>query len=166
MTLNQITKALCNAPTIIVDCSEYKELINVQYEIPYHRPDIIKIQPNEQDDDVERKYIMNHSEHSLEYLIEDRNSRRAVFPITYVNGMGKCICLVHLFIRDQKLHINEYFRSQNFQRNFEYDCETACMVMENCLNILNKHELFEYDQIEPGTITVFCANLHIKLKRS
>jgi hypothetical protein len=160
----EIVNDLVRQPTITIDGSNYKELINVVYEISY-RPVKVDLPPQEPDDDVERNYLLSRLDQCMEIiLIEDANTRRAVYPNIYPNGLCKCICLVHFFVRGKELHINEYYRSQNYDRNYMYDCDTACLLMERGLSLLNKYCAFEVDKIKPGKITVFCSNLHIKLK--
>jgi thymidylate synthase len=83
------------------------------------------------------------------------NSRRAVFTNLYDNGLGKCISLVHLFCRDGKAYINQYYRSQEFNKNFAYDFQTAIILMKKAMNELN---------VKPGLIIVFVANLHKEIE--
>jgi hypothetical protein len=161
----EIEHDLVRSPSIEIGGSAYKEIINAVYEIPYRKPRAPFHSPDLVEDDHERQYLMKRIDDCIVILLaEDRNSRRAVYANLYPSEMCKCICLVHLFLRDQKLYINEYYRSQNYQRNYGYDCDTACMLMEKALGMINKYCAFEVDKVTAGSITVFCSNLHIKVK--
>lgn len=162
---DDLKELIKNAKLITIDGSQYRELINVMYTIEYIEEKVSnrKEEPETEDDFNERNYLVEMTSRCVGEVFEDLNTRRAIFPISYEsNGLCKCICSVHFFVREGKLYINQYYRSQNFERNFKYDCETACILMSYALASLNYNRENEAP-IQPGTILVFCANLHIKL---
>ena len=141
---------------IEIDGKNYIEMINRVYEIKYEK--IVNWEcPNTKDDLNERKYLLSRIDECVKVLKKDRNSRRATFANLYDNNLCKCISLVCLFIRDGKLNINEVYRSQDKEKNYDFDCQTAIMLMDKALKKMNDKNL------KPGKITVFCFNFHKQL---
>ena len=149
---------LNNQPLIKICDKQWKELVNVSYEIPYDTDKIITLKNYETFDDfLERIYMMSTVDMSIDLFKNDIHSRRAAFSNTYPmdEHACKCIGMVQLFIRDVFVHINEFYRSQNFETNFEYDCQTAILLMKKATEKFN---------VLPGHITVFCTSLHKEVK--
>ena len=145
-------KELNKAHKISIDKKMYKELCNIVYELEYKSTQLKKnIEPHMYEDFLERVYLMGRLDRCIEFLKEDEHSRRAVFSNLYENQMGRCIVAVHTFIRDDKVHINEYYRSQEASRNFQYDYQTACLLMDKLTKQLNK---------KVGKITVMVMSFH------
>lgn len=144
--------------SIKIDNKLYKELNNVIYEIPYsYFSEIAEMVPNHIEDEYERQYLLSRIPECIKEFSNEQNSRKAVYANIYQNNMCKCICTVNMYIRKGKLYINEFYRSQNFNSNFFYDCKTACLIMDETIYQLK--EKCNLD-IQPGIITVFCSNLH------
>lgn len=150
---NYIFDLLKLQPDIEIDGKKYKELVNCIYEIPYE-PAILEImkEPHTEDDEKERNYLLKRIDDCATTLKDDINSRRAVYCNLYENNLAKCICLIQVFVRQNKLYINQYYRSQEFERNGRYDFQTATMLMRKASKLLN---------VEPGKVTVFVTSLHI-----
>jgi len=145
-------KDLNKAPKIIIDKKKYKELCNISYMLEYKTSQLNKkIKPHMNEDFLERVYLLGRLDRCIEFLQDDEHSRRAVFSNLYENQMGRCIVTVHAFIRDDKVHINEYYRSQEASRNFQYDYQTACLLMNKLTKQLNK---------KVGKITVMVMSFH------
>jgi len=140
---------------VTIENVRYKELCNVVYRLRFNE-ELLKqhIEPPHTEDAYERMDLLSSVSEMLTLFKVDTNSRRAVFCNTYLNSQrGKCISLVHAFLRHGSVFINEYYRSQCLD-NFEYDWQTATMIMA-------KLSFFTF--ANPGVITVFCANFHKKI---
>jgi len=136
---------------IKIDGKNFKELLNISYEIDYQSNILDKrVSPDKLDDQLERGYLIDRSDECIKLINKDIHTRRGVYCNLYQNNFGKCISLVQIFIRDKKIFINEYYRSQHLN-NFKYDCQTASLIMENLILDLN---------LDPGKITVFVMSFH------
>jgi len=156
----KLFKDLEKSKPILIDGKNYKELFNITYTLEYRNGKTKrKAQPHLQDDHYERLYLLAKLDHCIEVLGHDIHSRRAAFSNLYENGLGKCIVLVQIFVRDGRLYINEYYRSQEASRNFEYDKETASLLMDKIL------DEFKEDGIKPGTITVMVMSFHKEIHK-
>jgi thymidylate synthase len=150
--IEKISEEIEKTPIIVVDGKNYKEITNVLYRIPY-RVDNLKVieAPPTEEDEKERNYLLSRIDDCIKILKKDKNSRRAVFSNIYENKLCKCICLVHLYIRNDMLNIFEYYRSQDIEHNFMYDYITSIMLMKKASDALS---------INPGLITVRVMSLH------
>ena len=145
-------KELNLAPKITIDKKRYRELCNISYELEYKKTQIKKIiEPHMHEDFIARVYLMGKLNRCIELLEDDEHSRRAAYTNLHENQLGKCIVMVHCFIRRGRVHINEYYRSQEASRNFQYDYQTACMLMEKLTKQLNK---------KAGKINVMVMSFH------
>lgn len=148
---NKILNALNKEQIIIINGKGYRELINVLYEVDYFENSVVTVYANEKDDKNEREFLIKTLNKNLNIFEDEINSRKLAFSNLYSNNLCKCISLINVFIRDDKFFMNVYIRSQNFIRNFKYDCETMSILMRIGITAFN---------LKPGIITVFCANLH------
>lgn len=142
---------------IIINNKKYLELINVHYNIKYSKIIVNKkIKPNFKEDEVERNYILFRVKNELIPLLKnDNNTRQACFSILYSSGLGCCISLIHVLLRNKTIILNEYYRSQNYEVNRSYDDQTACLIIEEVL----KH-FKDYDT----QINVFVGSYHKEVK--
>lgn len=149
----QLFDDLRNSQQIVeVSRKKFQELINIIYELKYYEEALrLKIGLPCLEDKEERDYLLWRTDDVIKVLQRDRNSRQAVFSVLYNNNLGKCISLVHFFIRDEKVYLNTYFRSQEGFKNFDYDFQTHCLLANKVAKFLN---------IDVGKITVFVANFH------
>jgi len=146
----KIIEDLDNQQEVSINEKQYKELLNVVYEVDYFENNIVTALPNEVDDQLEREYLIRTLINSMNCFTDEKNSRRLVFSNLYSNKLCKCISLVAVFIRDDKFYIDIFIRSQNFIKNFKFDCETMALLMR--VGIISN--------LKPGKITVLCVNLH------
>jgi hypothetical protein len=70
-----------------------------------------------------------------------------------------CIAYFHFFIRDARLNLNVYVRSQNFDTNFIYDAQTFILAHQKMEKILKK-----YYKLWGGLIHVYTMSLHKVIK--
>lgn len=69
-------------------------------------------------------------------------------------ALGQCISMIHMWIDfDKKLNLTVYMRSWNYEKNFDYDCQTFLLLLETFSKILQKSE---------GKVEVICNDLHLK----
>jgi thymidylate synthase len=146
--LNKLEKS----KPIVIDGKYYKELYNVEYKIKYNKEILDLFIPHHQDDDlIERNYLLKRLDECIEILKQDVHSRRAVFANLYDNNLCKCISLVQVFIRNKKIYINLYWRSQNVTINESYDRITSHLLMKKLITNL---------KLKPGIVTCFVMSLH------
>jgi len=143
---------LANSKSIVIDNKKYKELINISYELTFSTDFIFeRIPPHQPDDLNERQYLIRRLFDCISILENDKHSRRAAYANVYTNKMCKCISMVQVFIRDGNININEFYRSQHAIRNFDFDVQTASILMDMLTHELN---------VQPGKITVFVTSFH------
>lgn len=155
LNYGEIFKQLNQQVALKINRRFYRELLNVSYEVDHTKHKRLTKSPNEEDDKVERTFLVENFIKNFAVFKDDRNSRRLIFPNLYPNGLGKCISSVSAFIRNEEIFINVYIRSQDFLNNFEYDCETLSFLMRTAIKTLS---------VKPGKITVFCNNLHYSVE--
>lgn len=92
-------------------------------------------------------------------LEKDRNSRQAVIQIRpaedYIEKPTKdmpCTVSLQFFIRDNKLHLTVYMRSNDIWMGFPYDCFNFCAFLVKMAMELN---------VEIGTYTHIAGSLHL-----
>jgi thymidylate synthase len=154
--LGALFRDLDESKIITVDKKKYKELVSVVYELLYDEEMLnATILPPFDEDIAERKELLSRLPACAKMLENDIHSRRATYCNLYDNNFGKCITLVHIFVRDRKVNINEYYRSQNALKNFDYDYQTASLIMRYMTKAL---------KLTPGNITVFCMSFHKEVK--
>lgn len=142
---------------IIVRGKRYFEILNYIYHIQYDENLLSKkINPNFKEDEDERYYILSRVNGELIPLLKkDNNTRQACFSILYHNGLGHCISALQILLRDNTIILNEYYRSQNFEVNLEYDNQTACMIIKEVLKHFPNYK---------SLITVFVASYHKEIE--
>lgn len=97
-------------------------------------------------------------------LVKDPDSRQAIMhyntPDHQYSGVKDFVCTLHnqFFIRNGKLYMNYYFRSQDVVRGMTFDVPWATTVMQLVLLKLQKEK---YPELELGTLSYTCASLHI-----
>jgi hypothetical protein len=115
---------------------ETLELKNYKYKIDFGNSPAKflteKFKNNNKEEQIERNFILNRTRDVSLYLLEDKESRQASFVNNYDGKDNHCLAYFHFYIRDKKLYLNVYVRSQNYDTNFQYDAQTfilACHLM-------------------------------------
>lgn len=105
-------------------------------------------------DIVERKEIIEYFVDRVENIKKDIHSRQIVYQPKYQenNKLAACLSCIMLIIRDNKIDIHVFVRSQNFNTNFLYDNLTYCLLM------LEMHKRFEV--LKMGNVYVKIVSLH------
>lgn len=105
---------------------------------------------------ISRKFGFDQWEFVKEELIKNPNSRRAVIHIKEASDKESkdvnCTVCLQFFIRDNKLHMTTYMRSNDIWMGFPYD-----VFQFTCMQILMSMEL----GIELGTYTHIVGSLHL-----
>lgn len=142
---------------IIVRGKRYFEILNYIYHIQYDENLLSKkIDPNFKEDEDERYYILSRVNGELIPLLKkDNNTRQACFSILYPNRLCHCISALQILLRDNTIILNEYYRSQNFGANLEYDNQTACMIIKEVLKHFPNYK---------SLIIVFVASYHKEIE--
>lgn len=143
---------------VTIGDKQFRELINVLYQLPYNELTIEQNVPEPHEEDrKEREYLLIRSEDCIRLLKDCEHSRQAIYTNLYPNNMAKCIVSAHFFVRDGKVYLNMYIRSQEATKNFNYDHQTACLLMKKVAEALD---------LEKGQILIFAANLHYTMEES
>jgi len=137
---------------ITIGGKQYQELLNISYKLDFSEQELEKyVESPHFEDEVEREYLLKRVDDVISVLKNDINSRQAIFANLYDNGLGKCITSAHFFVRDGKVFLNTYFRSQEAEKNLEYDKFTHFLLVNKVSKELG---------LEVGEITVIVANFH------
>ena len=85
----------------------------------------------------------------------DLETRQCVIFKTYQGNseLAACLSLLQLIVRNGKLDLHVFTRSQNYNNNFDYDNQTYMMVLQYVLGFINQ-------DIEVGEIHVHVTSLH------
>ncbi len=105
---------------------------------------------------IRKKYGFDQWEHVKQILKEDPNTRQAVIHIKEpsqekTNDMN-CTCTLQFFIRDEKLYMTVYMRSNDIWMGFPYD-----VFQFTFMQVLMSMEL----GIDLGTYTHISGSLHL-----
>jgi len=150
--LKKINKKFKKANIVLVNNEKTVELVNVNYKLDYDATFASKllIEPHG-DDEKERNEIIYMMEiQKSKFLIDDIHSRQCVVQKTYKN-ITACITTLQILIRDNKVNLYVFIRSQNYKNNFYYDCQTLTRVLKLFLDYFN---------LKPGKIYVHTTSLH------
>jgi thymidylate synthase len=105
---------------------------------------------------IKKKYGFDQWEFVREELKKNANSRRAVIHIKEASNKESkdvnCTICLQFFIRDNKLHLTTYMRSNDLWMGFVYD-----VFQFTCMQILMSMEL----GIEIGSYTHIAGSLHL-----
>lgn len=105
---------------------------------------------------ISRKFGFDQWEWCKEELVKNPNSRRAVIHIKEPSDKESkdvnCTVSLQFFIRENKLYMTTYMRSNDLWMGFVYD-----VFQFTCMQILMSMEL----ELELGTYTHFVGSLHL-----
>jgi thymidylate synthase len=103
-------------------------------------------------DEEERNWLYENIDFAIKKLSDNINSRQAIIYNTHDSGLDhNCINTLHLYYRENKLHMNVYVRSMNYNANFENDMYTFDMILTKACNEL---------MLDKGQVVVFIMSLH------
>lgn len=142
------------------DVSNTKEITNFEYCII---PEVLDkqlglVEAPYEEEVTERNYIIERSIEEVNYLQQNKDSRKAAFVNDYDGEDNHCISYFHHYIRDDKHCMNVYVRSMNYDTNFVFDNQTFCLAYWAAHNLLTtsyRLELSVYSYIR-----VFVFSLH------
>lgn len=108
--------------------------------------------PANVDDEIERLKMFDFFNKNIHFF-DDRNTRQAVYQPKYEGNLSLAACLsaIQLIIRRDKLDCHVFIRSQNFDKNFFYDCKTFCMLIKSMSEKLHT---------EMGEVNIKIVSLH------
>ncbi len=100
----------------------------------------------------ERDWLYENINSAIEKIRRERNTRQAIIYNLHDSGLEhNCLNLLHLYYRKDKLHMNVYVRSMNYDANFKQDLYTFNIILNKACNEL---------MLDKGQITVFIMSLH------
>ena len=108
--------------------------------------------PATHEDEIEREQILDFFHDEIR-IFDDEHTRQAVYQPKYEGNkkLAACLSCLQLIIRDGKLDCHVFIRSQNFDKNFVYDCITFSILINSIAFHLKK---------EVGTIHLKIISLH------
>ena len=140
-----------------LDESKYQELYNYNYTLDYDEEFLAEeIKPNLRGDLKERVELCTDAVKSYEkFMKHDLETRQCVIFKTYQGNseLAACLSLLQLIVRNGKLDLHVFTRSQNYNNNFDYDNQTYMMILQYVLGFINQ-------DIEVGKIYVHVTSLH------
>lgn len=143
------------------ELTEKKVLVNIFFSLNnFSKIKRVSLSPSKEDEE-ERDYIISRAEEMVIKLTNQTTQRKACFPLEKY-GFSKCPSLFHVFIENNKLNLNVYFRSWNYLKNFDYDTTSCILFIEK---ILEEGEfLFKENNMDVslGEITFIVNNFHLK----
>jgi len=136
-----------------------KELFNFVYVLnEYSGLPIENVEPESVEDKIERQRLIKKAKELYRYFEKDLYTRQAVVQMKYNNDLklASCLSLFQFIIRDNKLFLSIFVRSQNYDKNFEYDNNTYSQMYSELFKILsNKNNKLKF-----GEINVKITSLH------
>lgn len=103
-------------------------------------------------DEEERDWLYKAIDSAIRKLEKDRLTRQAIIYNLHDSGLDhNCLNLFHFYYRENRLNLNVYVRSMNFDVNFENDLYTFNMLLNKACNEL---------MCDKGQIVVFIMSLH------
>lgn len=107
-------------------------------------------------DSEERDWLYENIDPAIEKIGRDKNTRQAIIYNLHDSGLEhNCLNLLHLYYRKNKLNMNIYVRSMNYDANFKQDLYTFNMILNKACNEL---------MLDKGQIVVFIMSLHKFIK--
>jgi len=151
--MRTINNALENyAHLIVVNNQKTLELYN--YKIILNADYINEFLVNEHyanliTDEIERFEIIQYFVHQIDKFRKDLYSRQIVYQPKYQDNenLAACLSCVQCIVRHNRIDIHVFIRSQNFDNNFLYDCQTFSILMEQMSKLLSRKIGFIYINI-------------------
>tara|TARA_R110001592_G_scaffold82191_2_gene243596 strand:+ start:615 stop:1091 length:477 start_codon:yes stop_codon:yes gene_type:complete len=155
MTINEI-KYDIDMELQRVKGDKYRELYNFNYSIEYDSEFVEEdIKPNLRGDLKERVELCLEAVKTFERFKQDTGleSRQFVIHKSYQDRpeLAACLSTIQFAIRDNRLDLFVFARSQNYDNNFDYDNQTYMTILKHLEN---------FTDIKPRNIHVHVTSLH------
>lgn len=122
--------------------ASYKEIYNFNYILDFDSEFLMKeIKPNNRGDLKERVELCLEAVKTYEkFMLNDIDTRQCVLYKTYQgnNELAACISLFQFIVRDGKLDLHVFVRSQNYDSNFDYDNQTYMTLLQYVNSFVEK----------------------------
>ena len=145
--LHNIEKYFSSIGESVENTRELNNVILTYSKFP--RPDE---EPITKQDEEERFWIYENIDSAIDKIRKNKFTRQAIIYNLHKSGLDhNCLNTFHLYFRNNKLNLNVYIRSMNFDDNFIHDLYTFSMVLEKASDEL---------KLNKGQITLFIMSLH------
>tara|TARA_Y100000593_G_C4109716_1_gene237341 strand:+ start:53 stop:526 length:474 start_codon:yes stop_codon:yes gene_type:complete len=122
--------------------ASYKEIYNFNYILDFDSEFLMKeIKPNNRGDLKERVELCLEAVKTYEkFMLNDIDTRQCVLYKTYQgnNELAACISLFQFIVRNGKLDLHVFVRSQNYDSNFDYDNQTYMTLLQYVNSFVEK----------------------------
>jgi len=130
-------------------------LYNVYFTVDKIPNELRTLKAPSAEDSKERLEVLTNCDRLVDKLSKDRSSRQACLSMNYLNHnfnkFTRCCSLYHAYILDNKIYLNVYSRSMNYNKNLEFDIVTSYLLLEKLEKSLN---------ISKGNVMFIVNNLH------
>ncbi|KKL05163.1 hypothetical protein LCGC14_2608820 [marine sediment metagenome] len=109
-------------------------------------------EPVTEKDEEERYWLYSKLDSAIKKIQENKYTRQAIIYNLHDSGLDhNCLNTFHLYYRQNKLHLNVYVRSMNFDDNYNHDMHTFNILLDKACDELS---------LKKGQIVVFIMSLH------
>jgi len=112
-----------------------------------------KLKAASAEDSKERLLILNSTQNFVRLFQHSKDTRQACLSMNYKSSLCRCMAMYHAYVLDDKLNLNVYFRSMNYNKNIEFDIQTFDMFLTKLSKDIN---------IKKGEMIFIINNLHPK----
>ena len=147
----------CNR--LVVGNKQIRELFNFTYKLDkYSGFTTSYIESESNEDEVERYRLIKKTKELYKYFKKDLHTRQAVVQMKYndKSELASCLSLFQFIVRNNKLFLFVFVRSQNYDKNFQYDNDTYFKMYSELFNILS----IKNNKLKFGEINVTITSLH------
>jgi len=114
------------------------------------------VSPVSRTDGGERTWLYKEVNNAIDKIKKDRYTRKAIFYNLHQSDLEhNCLNLFHFYFRDDKLNMNVYVRSMNFEVNFKQDMYTFDIMINKASRKL---------KMKRGLVNVHIMSLHKFIK--
>ena len=112
----------------------------------------------QKEDEIERCRLIEKTKELYKYFEKDLYTRQAVVQMKYndESELASCLSLFQFIVRNNKLFLSVFVRSQNYDKNFKYDNDTYFKMYSELFNILSTKN----SKLKFGEINVKITSLH------
>tara|TARA_Y100000310_G_C20389541_1_gene672093 strand:+ start:54 stop:566 length:513 start_codon:yes stop_codon:yes gene_type:complete len=147
----------CN--NLVVGNKQIRELFNFTYKLDkYSCFTTNHIEPESREDEVERCRLIEKTKELYKYFEKDLHTRQAVVQMKYNDKpeLASCLSSFQFIVRNDRLFLFVFVRSQNYDKNFKYDNDTYFKMCSELFNILSTKN----NKLKFGEINVKITSLH------